>query len=51
LPRAFPDFVVRLVVQDSFALVDEILRGYVVQPDSIGIDMADKIGIGVQVSV
>jgi hypothetical protein len=50
LPRTLSDLVVGLVVQNCFALVDKILWGYIVQPDSIGIDVADEVGIRVEIS-
>jgi hypothetical protein len=51
LPRAFSNPIVGFVVQDGLAIVDEILWEYIVQPHSIGIDVADEIGIGVEISV
>jgi hypothetical protein len=51
LPRTFSNPIVGLVVKDGFAIVDEILRGNVVQPHSIGIDVADEIGVRIQISV
>jgi hypothetical protein len=51
LPRTFSNSIVGFVVQDSFAIMDEILWGYVVQPDSIGIDVAYEVGVRVKISV
>jgi hypothetical protein len=51
LPRTLSDLVVGLVVQNCFALVDEILGGYIVQPYGVGIDMADEVGVRVEIGI